>query len=394
MDQVKTIFKMKKLALAGLGVLLAASLLLASCTGTSSTSTTSTTTTAATTTTSVATTPVVLTVINGSKTMTFSIAQLKQLTAVTGKGGTKNKTGAVSGPFVYHGVALTTILNKLGGISAGMSVKLTASDAYSKTLSYDQIMNGAFSTYDATGAVVTPSTAPIVALVYDNAGADLDSTTGPVELGLLYTQNYVSDGSVWVKMVQTIEILTANSTSTTTTNATVTTTSGTATTSAATTATMVPATTTILTVTNGKLVKNYNLNDLQAMQTVTGFGGTKGKTGTVKGPYTYVGVSLNDLLNVVGGISTGQSLKITGTDGYVTTYTYAQVTQVNFNTYDASGNSVTATKPFLAVVFSVNGALMDSSTGPLQLGVLSSDKIVMDGSSWIKVLKSIEIVNP
>jgi hypothetical protein len=278
-----------------------------------------------------------------------------------------------------------------------MSVKITASDAYTKTLSYDQIMNGAFSSYDSTGAVVTPSAAPVVALVYDKDGAALDSTTGPIELGLLFTQNLVSDGSVWVKMIVTIEILSANATSTTTTAA-MTTPTSTATTTAATSTTtsasMVPATTVILTVINGKLSKSYTLLNLQAMQPVTGYGGTKSKGGAVTGPYTDVGVSLNDLLSAVGGLISGESIKITGTDGYVKTLTYDQVTKLTFNTYDASGNAaVPSVKPVLAVVYSVNGALMDTSVGPLQIGLLCTDKLVIDGSNWVKLVKTIEIIN-
>jgi hypothetical protein len=222
MGQQKGELHMKKLALLGVGLLLAASMLLASCTSTTSSTTTTTTTT----TTTIATTPlnatfpIVITAINGNNQMTFSMTELKALASVTGNGGTKNKTGVVSGPFVYHGVALVTILNKIGGISPGMSVKLTASDGYTKTLSYDQIMNGGFSSYDSTGAVVTPTSAPVIALVYDNAGTALDATTGPTELGLLYTQGLVSDGSIWVKMVKTIEILPAVTTSTSTTTTT------------------------------------------------------------------------------------------------------------------------------------------------------------------------------
>jgi len=180
---------------------------------TNTTATTTASVTTSTTTTSVPSGPTVLTVITGGKTTTFSLADLKKFMPVIGSGGTKNKTGVVNGPFPYQGVALTTVLTSAGGSSGGLSsnqnVVLTASDGYSKTITYDQLMNGTFTTYDTTGTAVTPTTKPTVTLVYSANDADLDSSTGPVELGLIFSGSYVSDGSWWVKMVVKIEVVTA-----------------------------------------------------------------------------------------------------------------------------------------------------------------------------------------
>ena len=179
-------------------------MLLASCS--TSTSTTTTTTTVAPTTPAG---PVVLTVTNGSKVKTYSLADLQGLTAVTGNGGTKGKGGTITGPFSYQGVALKDLLNAVGGVTSGQSVKLTGSDGYSKTLTYDQITNGGFNTYDTSGNPVTPTTKPVLAVVYSSNGAPLDSTTGPLELGLLSSQNLVSDGNMWVKLLIKIDIVAA-----------------------------------------------------------------------------------------------------------------------------------------------------------------------------------------
>jgi DMSO/TMAO reductase YedYZ molybdopterin-dependent catalytic subunit len=153
--------------------------------------------------------PTILTVTNGSKVKSYSMADLQTLKAVTGNGGTKNKMGTISGPFSYKGVSLIDLINAVGGVAAGQSVKFTGSDGYSKTLSYDQIMNGTFNTYDTAGNAVTPQTKPVLAVVYSSNGAALDSDTGPLEVGILYAQNYVSDGSNWVKLLIKIDIISA-----------------------------------------------------------------------------------------------------------------------------------------------------------------------------------------
>jgi hypothetical protein len=183
---------MKKVVWLVFGLLIVASMLLTSC---------STSTTAA--------GPVVLTVTNGSTVKTYSLSDLQKLKVVTGNGGTKGKGGTVTGPNSYQGVALTTLLNAVGGITSKQSVKFTGTDGYSKTLTYDQVMNGGFSTYDGSGNPVTPTAKPILAVVYSSKGAALDTTVGPVEAGLLSSDNLVTDGNTWIKLLGKIDVVAA-----------------------------------------------------------------------------------------------------------------------------------------------------------------------------------------
>ncbi len=168
-------------------------------------------TAAPTTTPSSAAGPTVLTVVNGTKTVEYSLAALQKFQPYSGNGGTKNKTGVITGPFTYVGVPLLVVVNAAGGASsvltADQSVKVTASDGFSKTLTYDQIVNGTVTTYDTTGAAATPTSKPVIALVYSVGGAPLDSANGPVSLGILCVDKLVSDGSAWVKIVTKIEVI-------------------------------------------------------------------------------------------------------------------------------------------------------------------------------------------
>jgi len=114
------------------------------------------------------------------------------------------------------------------------------------------------------------------------------------------------------------------------------------------------------------------------MKSVTGNGGYQEQEGCCYGPIPIKALLWIDLLNAVGGVASGQIVKFTGTDGYTSTVSYDQITSGGFTMYDASGNPATPTaKPTLAIVYFANGAALDSSTGSLEVGLLSSESLVL-----------------
>lgn len=144
----------------------------------------------------------------------------------------------------------------------------------------------------------------------------------------------------------------------------------------------------VLTITLGATIKAYSLADLQALPPVKGYGGN-----IILGHDSYQGVALTDLLNAVGGISEGQSVKITGSHSKSMTYTYDQITNVTFNFYDTSGNLVTPTiKPVLAVIYSRNGADLGINRGPTELGFISTQDLVSDATIAVESLIQIDII--
>ena len=163
-------------------------------------------TAAATTTTAVPEGPVVLTVTKGTQTKTFSMAQLKALTPLTGFAGQKNKAGVIAGPVAYSGVSLLEALKAVGGIKDGDTVKVTAKDGYSKSLTYTQITVADFPTYDTTGNPVAAEMKPAVFLAYEKEGAALDEATGPIQMGIMTCKNQVTDGSWWVKLIEKVDV--------------------------------------------------------------------------------------------------------------------------------------------------------------------------------------------
>jgi hypothetical protein len=100
------------------------------------------------------------------------------------------------------------------------------------------------------------------------------------------------------------------------------------------------------------------------------------------------------LLNTVGGISEGDSVIFTSSDNYAQTLSYDQITNGNFNYYDTTGNPVTPqTMPALTLIYSENGTLLDNTHGPVELGMLSPQNILTDGSLWAKMVTTITVTS-
>jgi len=169
-----------------------------------------------------------------------------------------------------------------------------------------------------------------------------------------------------------------------------------------TTQTSTPASTTtippggeiVLTVTEGSKVNNFSLMDLQALPSITGNGGYMSQSGTITGPFSYQGVALTDLLGTVGGISEGDNVVFTSSDKYTQTLSYDQITNGNFNYYDTTGNpSTPKTMLTLTLIYSENGTLLGNTDGPVELGMLSPQNILTDGSLWAKMVTTITVTS-
>ncbi len=184
-----------------LGILLAAATLLSSCG--------QLTTTTAVAPSSTTSGPTVLTVTSGAKVKTYSMAEIQDDNQQTGYGGEKEQNGTILGPHPYIAILLTDIIYPVGGVANGESVKITAADGSSQTLTYDQIVNGNFNIYNSTGSQITTATKPLICIIFSENGSPLDNSIGPLQLGTLSTMNFITDQSMWLNNVQRIDIIPA-----------------------------------------------------------------------------------------------------------------------------------------------------------------------------------------
>ncbi len=140
--------------------------------------------------------------------------------------------------------------------------------------------------------------------------------------------------------------------------------------------------------------KNLTETDIAALQSYTGEGASR--SGNKVNPIsTYTGIQVTTLLDLVGGMTNGETLTATAQDGYTTTYTYTQVVNgQDFITYNSEGNVTAATQPMkLVVIYYHEGAVLASGDGPLQMGVLGTEGLATQGLSWEKMVVKLT-VNP
>ncbi len=154
-------------------------------------------------------------------------------------------------------------------------------------------------------------------------------------------------------------------------------------------------TTTALTVVNGATTKTYTLPVFETLPATVGSGATKNKAGTISGPDTYVGVSLTDLIQAVGGMKENQTVNIVAADGFSKNLTYEQIYKGTFNVMDSAGNPATATlQPSVVLVYMKAGKALDAKSGPIQMALLSAPTQVTEASIWVKQVIKVEIVTP
>jgi DMSO/TMAO reductase YedYZ molybdopterin-dependent catalytic subunit len=140
---------------------------------------------------------------------TFTVAQLGEMDSMEGYGGyTCPPHPGITGPTQYRGVALTELIESVGGLPDGSVVSVAASDGYVMTFSTDQIRNGGFTAYDPkAGTEVTIEDSPRLVVAYESQGELLSPEEGPFRLVFLTPEaDQVVEGFLWVKWVTRIQV--------------------------------------------------------------------------------------------------------------------------------------------------------------------------------------------
>jgi hypothetical protein len=107
----------------------------------------------------------------------------------------------------YTGVPLTNLCSLVGGIRNDSVVRITGSDNYSQTFSYDQIVNGNFTTYDPTTGNIVPHSEPLTLIIaYYKDDANLTSQ-GPLMVAIIGPEGLGTAGKLWVYYTTEIQIL-------------------------------------------------------------------------------------------------------------------------------------------------------------------------------------------
>jgi hypothetical protein len=146
--------------------------------------------------------------LNGTR-LNLNETNIGNLPSYESRGGFKNSIGNIGDLGNYTGVPLVTLCNLVGGIVSTDSLQVKATDNYTVVLSYAQVVNGAFITYNNQTGQQEPhnqSLTPILAYYFDNQNITNDEG-GPLRIAIVGPEGLVTDSSYWVKWVDMLTIL-------------------------------------------------------------------------------------------------------------------------------------------------------------------------------------------
>ena len=138
-----------------------------------------------------------------------------------------------------------------------------------------------------------------------------------------------------------------------------------------------------------------NAADILAMPATSGQGGTLGSGGKISNIGEYAGVSVHYLCSLVGGIGPNYTIRLIDASGeYIVDFTYAQVHDGEFTTYNpTTGEEQAATQPLtLILAYSVNGTELSSSSGPLRAVVVGSEGLLTSSQLWNKQVTTVQLI--
>ena len=157
---------------------------------------------------------------------------------------------------------------------------------------------------------------------------------------------------------------------------------------------------TVLTILYGDKQTNYTLEELESMETITGYGGYRTSYPMIKGQGTYTGVSVTKLVELTAGNITNYSLFVISNEkGDIQNQTYNYTTiQGNINIYNSTNASddtpIEIGGVTMIVCYEKDGKyLEEESDGKIKIAFVNEDEEKITASGlWWKFVVSLEII--
>ena len=150
-----------------------------------------------------------LTVVGADGTqVVLNETDIGNLASYRAYGGFKNSLGFLKGLGNYTGVPLSMLCDLVGGLTSTSIVNVTASD-YSKAFSFDEVVNGNFTTFSPATTEEVPHSKPLVPIVayYFNDANIGSSDGGPLRLAIVGSEGLATNSTYWVKWVVRVEVV-------------------------------------------------------------------------------------------------------------------------------------------------------------------------------------------
>ncbi|MDE4908510.1 molybdopterin-dependent oxidoreductase [Methanogenium marinum] len=148
-----------------------------------------------------------LTIKNGDLEVVLDGDMIRDLPAFVGYGYAVSTVGIKYGPYGVKGVRLTDLIAVVGEFGLENQVWVSAPDGYLWVFDYDQALGEGFITFDANLKEV-PAPPLTIIIMYEQDGMPLTNEDGgPFRMVVATdTPDVITEGSSWVKWVDTIEI--------------------------------------------------------------------------------------------------------------------------------------------------------------------------------------------
>jgi len=145
----------------------------------------------------------------------------------------------------------------------------------------------------------------------------------------------------------------------------------------------------ILTVRYGDEIRNYTLDDLKSMPSISGYGGYVKKNNITVGPDLYKGVSFEYILQEFS-LPENYSVTVIASDGYEKNYSIDMI-KGKVDIYNESGNYVGMGNLTMILAYEKDGSALGEDEGPLRIAFVSEDGYLTPSNLWVRNIVSIEI---
>ncbi len=145
---------------------------------------------------------------------------------------------------------------------------------------------------------------------------------------------------------------------------------------------------------NGTIHKTFTEQQVRALPSVTGHGGSVSTTGIKSGPFTIKGVPLTTLCEAAGGMRENQTLRVSAPDGYMWVFDYNQTHGKGFITFSPDLKEIPSPNLVPVLMYEQDGQpLTQEQGGPYRIAILTQDdiQVITEGSDWVKWVNTLEI---
>jgi len=148
---------------------------------------------------------------------------------------------------------------------------------------------------------------------------------------------------------------------------------------------------TLLTISVGSESFNYSLDEITALDGITGQGRYINKVGKITGPNNYTGISISVLLGTIESLPVNYTLRAIASDEYALNYSMDEVNG-QVTVYNETGEEIGIGNMTMIIAYKENGELLNETTsGPLRVAFVDEQGSITSSGLWLRSLVKIEI---